>query len=378
MPISVPPYMPIAPRDRPNIDIAGSISGLGDALQQGLEYGQKRRVDRATRAAFAGGIPTGPDGMPDYMAAAGQILQGGGDMDTAMTLARLAEAQNERNWQHNRPDWQTVDGSLYNLNDLGGQRGGQQAGPQAGAGQPSQPDYGQPDYAPEEPEQQADSGGPEPVIRGKPEKKRPIVINDTAYDPDTMEPIVTAPPEIKPLGASDRKAIRTAGEQNVQLKSTVAALNRALELNDKIFTGAGAEGRQWLGTQLPDALVPDVVADPRQAQQTEEWRSLMKPEAIAAMANSLSGATTDFELRQFVELMADPKTTAKTRSALITRMLKLAEERQAFNEEVIQEYQGADLEAGSADAAPEQQGEIIETGDGRFRLMPDGTVVQLD
>jgi len=86
--------MPMRQEVRPSIDIGGSISGLGDALQKGMEFGQKRKVDKATRTALASGLTTGPDGLPDYMTAAGNILAGGGDTDTALTLARLAEAQN--------------------------------------------------------------------------------------------------------------------------------------------------------------------------------------------------------------------------------------------------------------------------------------------
>jgi hypothetical protein len=295
----------------------------------------------------------------------------------------LAEAQNERNWQHNRPDWQMVGPDLYNLNDLGGgQRpaAGQRTAPQSGA-QPDyrEPDAGLPEYQP--PEQQADAGGPAPVIRGTP-KKQTRVVGNKLIDADTGEVIQEYPVQPKPLGAADRKAIRTAKEQNVQLNSTVASLNRALELNDKIYTGAGAEARQALGTQLPDSMIPDQLASPQQAQQTEEWRSLMKPEAIAAMANSLSGATTDFELRQFVELMADPKTTAQTRRGLINRMLKLADEKRQLNEQTVQEYEGADVVAepeAAEEPVPEQQGEIVEMNDGRrYMLMPDGTVVQMD
>ena len=92
MPISVPPYMPIAHQQRPNIDIAGSIGGLGDALIGGLEYGQKRKSDRATREAFSEPVYNA-DGTMNYAAMAGKIAQSGGDIDTALTLTRLAEVQ---------------------------------------------------------------------------------------------------------------------------------------------------------------------------------------------------------------------------------------------------------------------------------------------
>jgi hypothetical protein len=321
------------------------------------------------------------------MTAAGNILAGGGDTGTALTLARLAEAQNERNWQHNRPDWQMVGPDLYNLNDLGGgQRpaAGQRTAPQSGA-VPPQPDY-QPDYPP--PQQQADAGQPAPTIRGTP-KKQTRVVGNKLVDADTGEVIQEYPAQPRPLGATDRKAIRDAKSNDIQLKSTVSALTRAKELNDKIFTGAGAGVRQYLGTKWKDALVPDQIASPGQAQQTEEWRSIMQPEALQAMANSLTGATTDFELRQFVTLLADPETTPQTRKSQIDRMLKLAEEKQLLNADLVREYEEnsdivADPEAaqeGAADpgAEPPEGGQVIERGGKRYWLSDDGTqVLELD
>jgi hypothetical protein len=176
MAISVPPYMPMRQEVRPNIDIAGSIGGLGDALQQGMEFGQKRRVDKATRAALASGLATGPDGLPDYMTAAGNILAGGGDTETALTLARLAEAQNERNWQHNQPHYMVIGGNLYDTNSpafrqaaTGRQSPAQPQADPADFGNPQQPPD-QTDYQPPAPDQPAPEQTaqvePQPIIRG--------------------------------------------------------------------------------------------------------------------------------------------------------------------------------------------------------------------
>ena len=378
--------MPIAPRQRPNIDIAGSIGGLGDALVGGLEYGQKRKSDKATRAAFSEPVYNA-DGTMNFGAMAGKIMQGGGDIDTAMALTRLAETQVQNQYLRGKPNWQRLGPDLVDTNSpafTGGyQQGGQEPANAGGLGEQPSDLGGQPVAE----EQQAQTTQQPGIIRGRKER-RTGTIGNKLVDLETGKVIQEYPAQPKALGATDRKAIRTAKEQNVQLKSTVASLDRALELNDKIFTGAGAEARQALGTQLPDWMVPNQVASPQQAQQTEEWRSLMKPEAIAAMANSLSGATTDFELRQFVELMADPKTTAQTRRGLIDRMKKLAVEKQALNEDLVREYEeGADVIAEPAAPAevspdnpvsPEQEGEIVESGGVRYMLMPDGTVVQLD
>ena len=389
MPISVPPYMPIAPRHQPNIDIAGSIGGLGDALIGGLEYGQKRKSDRATRAAFSEPIYNA-DGSMNFGAMAGKIMQGGGDIDTAMALTRLAETQIQNEYLRGKPNWQRLGPDLVNTNDpafAGGDQGGL---PPAG------PELAYPTY-PEEPsdvqsEAQTAQAAPavQPgVIRGRPNPKPDYTVGRTRYSGETNQPIATAPAEPRPLGATDRKAIREAKSNDIQLKATVDALTRAAELNDKIFTGAGAGVRQYLGTKWKDVLVPDQLASPQQAQQTEEWRSIMQPEALQAMANSLTGATTDFELRQFVTLLADPETTPQTRKSQIERMLKLAEEKRLLNADLVQEYEGADVVAEpAAEVSPDnptspeppaEGGQIVEMSDGRYWISDDGvTVMKLD
>lgn len=118
------------------------------------------------------------------------------------------------------------------------------------------------------------------------------------------------------------KMIAEAEDENTNLKGTIENLTRATELNDKIFTGYGANLRRSLGTGLPGAIVPQGFAD--QARATEEWQKLMEPEALQTMARTLKGATTDFELRTFIRQLADPSTTPQTRAAILKRMLTLA------------------------------------------------------
>jgi hypothetical protein len=124
----------------------------------------------------------------------------------------------------------------------------------------------------------------------------------------------------QPLGAADRKEVYKAEDELPEIQGTKEALNRALELNPKTFTGATAGARGWIGTRLPmDHMDKDA------AKATSEWSSLMSQAAIEKMADTLKGATTDFELRKFVEILADPSSDVDLRRRTIERMLKLAE-----------------------------------------------------
>ncbi len=155
------------------------------------------------------------------------------------------------------------------------------------------------------------------------------------------QPIIPAKPKApKEMTVTDRKAIQNAEDENAELDSTVESLQRAGEINSQTFTGAGAGVRAWLGTKLPDMAVPDVIADPKTARITEEWQKTMNPEAIQRMASTLKGATTDFELRKFVDLLADPSTTPQTRKAVIDRMLKLSERKREINQLRMDQLRG--------------------------------------
>ena len=143
-----------------------------------------------------------------------------------------------------------------------------------------------------------------------------------------------------PISATDKKAIFEAEDAQPQLQGTIDALKRAKEINGQTFQGAGASARSWIGTKLPDMLVPDFIADPKTAKITEEWEKTMGPEALNAMANTLKGATTDFELRKFIDMLADPSTTPDTRGRIIDRMISLSERKQKINNARIQDLRG--------------------------------------
>ena len=421
MPISVPPYMPMRQEVRPNIDIGGSIAGLGDALQQGMEFGQKRRVDRATRAALASGLTTGPDGLPDYMAAAGNILAGGGDTDTALTLARLAEAQNQRLWQQNQPDWQVVNGSLYNLKGMGGQRTAQPgpASPQAGPG--PAPSGDQPDYQPpEEPQQQADAGEPQPIIRGpkKPPQRRTDIDAEgntvtTEAGDDGVWRVVSGPKKSTPKSRSLSSAAvgdLTEAGQNAQ------DINRLQTTWSDNYAGYGVGGElaNLAGSHIPGSQYAD---------QSQWWADYANRRND--LRHSKFGASlTPGEKSEFAKADINPNMQPPVIKANLARQQKILNGaakrlakvwiKQGYNADAIAEAvgftpeemgvapqadTGAPVSGSTENAAPagdepepqdnpqedaaepqqQEQGQVVQMNDGRrFRLMPDGTVIQLD
>jgi hypothetical protein len=142
------------------------------------------------------------------------------------------------------------------------------------------------------------------------------------------------------LTAGDRKVINEAEDELPNIQGTRESLKRALELNEKTFSGFGAEKRAAIGSNLPDWMVPDFIADKATADSTKEWQTLMSPEALQTMAKTLKGATTDFELRKFIEMLADPSTKPEIRSRIIKRMDTLAGRQEELASRRINELRG--------------------------------------
>lgn len=142
-----------------------------------------------------------------------------------------------------------------------------------------------------------------------------------------------------PISPTDKKAIFEAEDEVPQIQGTIEALQRAKELNSKTFTGYTAGIRGAIGTKVPGA---GAVIDRDAALATEEWSKIMGPEALKTMAGTLKGATTDFELRKFIEMLADPSTEPRVRESVIDRLNKLAERKLQ-----IQQARTKDLRSGT-------------------------------
>lgn len=139
------------------------------------------------------------------------------------------------------------------------------------------------------------------------------------------------------LTAGDRSAIFKAEDALAGYDSTLETLKRAKELNPQTFSGWGAGTAGWIGTRIPGA---GNVIDEEKAKATDEWQKIMSQEALQAMSSTLKGATTDFELRKFENMLADPSTPVETRARAIDRMIALAERQRQIARDRIDQLRG--------------------------------------
>lgn len=164
-----------------------------------------------------------------------------------------------------------------------------------------------------------------------------------------------------PISATDKKAIFEAEDTIPGVKGTLENLSRAQELNGQTFSGVGAGARATVGANLPDWMVPDAIADKKTAVATQEWQKIMGPEALQAMASTLKGATTDFELRKFIEMLGDPATDPKVRAGVIKRMQVLAQRKLELAEGRVRDLRGGNyFKPGNNPTAPQAPAAAVE------------------
>ena len=139
------------------------------------------------------------------------------------------------------------------------------------------------------------------------------------------------------MNPTELKAVFATEDELPALQGTREALDRALSLNDKTYSGIGAGARAYLGAKV---LGDSPISDEQKSKNTLEWQSIMSLESISMMADSLKGATTNFELNEFKRILADPETPPDIRKRTLERMKTLADRKQQMLEGRLQMLKG--------------------------------------
>jgi hypothetical protein len=140
------------------------------------------------------------------------------------------------------------------------------------------------------------------------------------------------------LSVTEKKEVFDAEDDLANIDATVETLNKALELNPQTMSGFGASALATYGAKAPSWLVPDKMEGP--ARATNEWQTIMSMEAIKNMSQTLKGVTTDFELRKFENVLADPSTPRDVRERTIKRMIGLAKRKSQILKDRLEGVRG--------------------------------------
>jgi hypothetical protein len=259
------------------VDFYNMLSGLGDTIA-------KQRKEAARKQAFQD--INNPDGTVDFQKAIMGLTRAG-DVEGAARISQLAGAAEDRKFrQQEAVRAQSNADRSYGLQER---------------------TFAQRDKEPES-------------VRA---------VRAAGIDPASPEGRKTLFPRTDtPISAGDKKAVMAAEDELPNIEGTIDALKTAKDLNNKTFTGVTAGIRGKIGTSgVPGT---NLLVDRDAALATSEFGKVMSGEAIKTMADTLKGATTDFELKKFEAMLADPTTPPEIRGRVIDRMINLAEKQKTI------------------------------------------------
>jgi hypothetical protein len=137
------------------------------------------------------------------------------------------------------------------------------------------------------------------------------------------------------LTPTDKKAVYSAEDDVVGLETMLTNFKEAEGfLNEGgdgagIYDGYGAGIAADVGTKLPGGaskwLGEKGFIDTGKAQRTQDFLSIMTPQAMQFMAEQLKGSTAFQELLAFKAVYADPNTPNKTKAGLLRRLIQATE-----------------------------------------------------
>lgn len=162
-----------------------------------------------------------------------------------------------------------------------------------------------------------------------------------------------ASPRSDMLTAGDRKAILEADDKTQANASAISTLEKALELSKTADAGMAADYRSWLGTNLPDMLVPDRISSPESGQAAAELNNAIASNALDQLKATFGGMPTEGERKILLELQGSINQPRKVREAIYTRALQMARDRLEINRQEAEKLRGGNyFKPGGAAALP--------------------------
>jgi hypothetical protein len=171
---------------------------------------------------------------------------------------------------------------------------------------------------------------------------------------------------------TDRKAGYEAQDAVTGLETTLKNFKEAHGLLEKgLYEGYGAGIAADIGTKLPGGasgwLGEQGIIDTDKAQRTQDYLSILTPQAMQYMAEQLKGSTAVQEMMAFTRLYADPNTPNKTKAGMLRRLIDATEQNLATKKGRAAAIGGGD--AGGVESEPYEAGQVYPTPMGNKRYL---------
>lgn len=155
--------------------------------------------------------------------------------------------------------------------------------------------------------------------------------------------------------ATTKKEIQEADDFVMQTKSAISSLDRALELNNQAYAGAGASQGAWITNNTLGRVTnrPGAIA-------TDELSNVVTNQALASLRATFGGNPTEGERKILLDVAGSVNQPAEVRRRIYERAKVLAEERLKFNQDKAKALRdgtyyrpgGAPPQIGGAPATP--------------------------
>jgi hypothetical protein len=153
------------------------------------------------------------------------------------------------------------------------------------------------------------------------------------------------------LSPTAQKELFEADDVVNQATSAEDALTKALALNDKAFSGAGAGARTWYARNAPEALG----GDPASAANSTQFNQLVTEQALQSLKAIFGGNPTEGERAILLDMQAAPSMSQQERKTLLSRAIQALQARRQFASSRAQQLREGTYfksEGGPAVAAP--------------------------
>lgn len=174
--------------------------------------------------------------------------------------------------------------------------------------------------------------------------------------------------DAQPLTATDKTAILEADDAVMTTKNVISALQEAKKISPKAHTGYGAGLRATLGNNLPDMMVPDVVASKESAAATSNYENLVLGQALGQLKSIFGAAPTEGERKILLELQASVDKPDNVRQEILQRATNIAQARLNFNQQRADQLRGGTYYKSGQSGAP--------SAGKTYTWNPDGTLTQ--
>ncbi|MDX3929094.1 MAG: hypothetical protein QHC90_25250 [Shinella sp.] len=166
-------------------------------------------------------------------------------------------------------------------------------------------------------------------------RQRAALAQEYGIDPDSAEGqrfilTGTLPTSDRGVTAGDREAIRDADDIVNSGMATLTLLDRAMELSNTAYDGAGAGWRGWLGSQFGD----------QGALDTLEFNNIVTEQALGQLKSIFGASPTEGERAILLEIQGSASQPQAVRDNILKRARAAVERRIAFNRDRAAELRG--------------------------------------